>query len=254
MCGRYTRYSSWAEVYAFTRPLDVRLPDHEAPPQYNIAPSQIAWVIAADAHGRLAAQEMRWGFLPRWAKDPKMPRPINARAEAVATSGMFRGSFADRRCLVLANGWYEWRAEDPASGAPATEAAADGAARGAAKPVKQPYYFAPADGTMLAFAGLFDVVRTPDGHDRSFAILTCAAGAVAGAIHDRMPLALDRADLDLWLDPRAEKRDLEALLDGAEPPGLTQVRVSREVNSPKHDTPSLVAAEPLRRDDGPTDA
>jgi putative SOS response-associated peptidase YedK len=231
MCGRYTRYSSWAEVYAFTQPLDVQLPDAEVPPQYNIAPSQPAWVIAPDQAGRLAAQEMRWGYLPRWAKDPPlqkrpMPRPINARADTVATSGMFRGSFADRRCVVIANGWYEWREELLGD-----------------KPVKQPYYFTPADGAVLGFAGVFDVIRGPDGAQKSFAIITTSAGPVAGEIHDRMPIVLAKDDLDLWLDPRTEKRDAQALLAGVEPENLVQVRVSRAVNSPKNDTPALVQPE-----------
>lgn len=228
MCGRFTRYASWAQVHAFLQPLPVLPPPAELPPQYNIAPTQAAWVIAANEDGVPQAQPMRWGFAPRWAKDPKQAKPINARAEGVASNGLFRASFADRRCIVIANGWYEWHAS--ASG-------------------KQPWYFTHADGEPFAFAGLYDVSRASGAPEAGFAVITGNAGALCRDVHDRMPLILAHDDFARWLRPGTPKADVEALLATCEPPGLCRYPVDRAVNTPRNDDARLVV--PLA--DGPAE-
>jgi putative SOS response-associated peptidase YedK len=220
MCGRFTRYASWAQVHAFLQPLPVLPPPAELASQYNIAPTHTAWVLAANEDGAFAVRPMKWGFAPRWARDPKQAKPINARAETVATNGLFRAAFADRRCVVIANGWYEWHAT------------ADG---------KQPWYFTHADGEPLAFAGVYDVSRATGTSEAGFAIVTGSAGTLCRAVHDRMPLSLAHEDLARWLRPDTPLADARALLATCEPEALCRYPVDRAVNSPRNDHERLVA-------------
>lgn len=219
MCGRFTRYATWAQVHAFLQPLPVLPPAAELAPQYNIAPTQRAWVLAANEDGALAVQAMNWGFAPRWAKDPKQAKPINARAETLATNGLFRASFGDRRCIVIANGWYEWRA---------------------APGGKQPWYFTHAEGEPLAFAGVYDVSRAGGTPEAGFAIVTGAAGDLCGAVHDRMPLIVAHDDIARWLRPDTPHADVRGLLATCEPESLCRYPVSRAVNTPGNDDERLV--------------
>lgn len=220
MCGRFTRYATWAQVHAFLQPLPVLPPAAELAPQYNIAPTQRAWVLAANEDGALAVQAMNWGFAPRWAKDPKQAKPINARAETLATNGLFRASFGDRRCIVISNGWYEWRA---------------------APGGKQPWYFTHAEGEPLAFAGVYDVSRAGGTPEAGFAIVTGAAGDLCRAVHDRMPLIVAHDDIARWLRPDTPHADVRGLLATCEPESLCRYPVSRAVNTPRNDDERLVA-------------
>ena len=175
---------------------------------------------------------MRWGLVPFWAKDVKIgSRMINARAETVAEKPAFRRAFAKRRCLLPADGYYEWQSMPGAA--------------------KQPMYITRADGRSLAFAGLYELWRDPAvGRDDEDAwlwtatVITTSAPDELGMIHDRMPMIIDPASWDDWLDPaNSDVADLRALLAPAAASGLTTYPVSTEVNSVRNNGPQLI--EPI---------
>jgi putative SOS response-associated peptidase YedK len=217
MCGRFC-YFSPAE--AVTRLFGARVPNDPAP-RYNIAPTQDAPVIRADADGRTLVG-LRWGLVPFWAKDPKIGnRMINARGETVAAKPAFRAAFRKRRCLVIADGFYEW--QKVAGG-------------------KQPWLIAQADGEPFAMAGLWESWRPAEDAAplETCTIITTAANDMMRPLHDRMPAILDGAAIDRWLDPAAEPAALEPLLAPAPDGILRAVPVSRRVNSPANDDPALI--------------
>jgi putative SOS response-associated peptidase YedK len=178
MCGRYANYlppEAIARLFRTVNPL----PNVE--PTWNLAPSQDAMVVRRrPATGERYLDLLSWGLLPHFTKEPAHARrPINARAETVATSGMFRSAFAERRCLVPAAAFYEWKAVVGG---------------------KQPYAIARADGQPMAFAGLWEGFRGPEGDvTRTFTIITTDANATMMELHDRMPVVLEQADWPVWL-------------------------------------------------------
>jgi putative SOS response-associated peptidase YedK len=187
---------------------------------WNVAPTQPAMVIRLDPHSRQRSLDvLQWGLVPYFTKDlKKAQRPINARAESVASSAMFRAAFAKRRCLVPADAFYEWRAM------------ADG---------KQPYAIGRADGAPLAFAGLWEAWRANDGEMlRSFTILTTTANTPMAALHTRMPVILEEDDWRAWLGE--VDRDPLALLRPAEDDVLRIWPVSRAVNNARHNGAALL--------------
>lgn len=190
------------------------------PPRYNIAPSQDVPVVRLkrDRSGRELAM-VRWGLVPSWADDPKIGyRLINARAESVAKKPAFRDAFKKRRCLVPANGFYEWEKRDGG---------------------KQPWLIRAKGGALLAFAGLWEIWRPPDGEPlQSCTIVTCAPNALAGRFHNRMPVILDAADHERWLS--GEPEEASTLLGPCPDDRLEAWPVSPQVNSPKHDDANLI--------------
>ena len=180
MCGRYrlSRRKQLVEEYFASASEEC-----EWSPRYNVAPSQPVLTIRQD--GREPVRKlstMRWGLLPSWFKDPSIGyKTINARSETVATTASFREPFKSQRCLVPADGFYEWKREGK---------------------TKQPYCFEVNDGELFAFAGLWDRWRGPQGHViESCTILTTTPNSLLADIHDRMPVILSPDNYDLWLDP-----------------------------------------------------
>jgi putative SOS response-associated peptidase YedK len=198
------------------------------PPRYNIAPTQSILCIAREAAGRpLRVWRVRWGLIPPWADDLDIGnRMINARGETIDSKPSFRQAFAARRCLIPADGYFEWLKS--ATG-------------------KQPYLIEAADGGMLALAGLWEENRriAQDGTPiRSCTIVTTSANEATRWLHDRMPVIIARRDHDLWLDPGAGDAALLRRLMAAAPDELLRMTpVSRHVNNAKHDDPRCV--EPL---------
>lgn len=221
-------------------------------PRWNVAPSRPLLVALTrrpqvDADVDTAPERvltvLRWGLVPRWAKDPRIGnRMINARAETVADKPAFRTLLTRHRCLVAVDGFYEWRRR------PRGEAGAGGST---------PYYFARADGDPLLLAGLWDVWQVPGGDGdpdsrlRTCTVITTASGPDVAAVHDRMPVVVATGDVDRWLDPGEHDADrLVPLLQPAPAGTLTGRRVGREVNNPRHDGPELLETVPDDDDDG----
>jgi putative SOS response-associated peptidase YedK len=218
MCGRY---SITTAPEAMRRLFGIKGALPNFPARYNVAPTQVVPVVRLDAEGRRELVLLRWGLVPSWLKSiDQRYSMINARAETVATKPAYRGSFRERRCLVPADGFYEWKAE--AGG-------------------KQPYRFTLKDGGLFAFAGLWDRWRDPAGGTvESFTIIVTDPNELARAVHDRMPVILDPAAWESWLGSKSKTADLVALLQPLPAEAMAVARVSRRVNSPKNDDPSLI--------------
>jgi putative SOS response-associated peptidase YedK len=220
MCGRYT-LSSGGEELALMFDLAEVPP---LPPRYNLAPTQEAAVVRVERPGEPRQLGfLRWGLIPYWAKEASIGnRMINARSESVAEKPAYRWSFRKARCLIPADGFYEWKKEGKA---------------------KQPYFIHRKDGKPLAFAGLWARWKDPEkGPTDTFTILTTSANDVIRPLHDRMPVILDPKDFGLWLDPKVEDREkLEPLLAPFDPGQMETYPVSRAVNSPAHDAADCIA-------------
>jgi putative SOS response-associated peptidase YedK len=216
MCGRYTLVTKREDLAkAFDLPLDA-FPE-SLPPRYNIAPSEPMLVLLRDPEIRAA--HVRWGLVPGWAKDPSIGnRLINARRETLATRGAFRDSFHERRCLVPADGFYEWLDA------------------GARKP-RVPHYVRRGDAQPFTFAGLWSSWRGPGGEELlSATIVTTDANHLVGRIHDRMPVIVRPADRAAWMDPSLhDARELGRLLEAPDAEELELYPVSRYVNNADHD-------------------
>ena len=213
MCGRILLTSSGRELAdAFEL---AHAP--ELAPRFNIAPSQNAGTLTGSAGGRVF-NERRWGLVPAWAKDPSIGyRMINARSETARSKPAFRDALRRRRCIVPANGFYEWTRNGRE---------------------KQPHWFRRSDHPFLAMAGLWErwASRESDDVIESFTILTTFANASVRGVHDRMPVLLRSADYDLWLDPDEDDPDkLEGLLAPCPDDWLVSQRVGPRVNSPQND-------------------
>ncbi|MBI2753009.1 MAG: SOS response-associated peptidase [Betaproteobacteria bacterium] len=216
MCGRYALHAH-PQVIALQFGL-AAAPD--AAPRYNIAPTAEVLIVRA-ADGPRATAQVRWGLVPRWAKDPSIgTRLNNARAETVAEKPAFRDAYRGRRCLVPASGFYEWKSE---------------AGR------KQPYYVYPASGELFAFAGLWERWHGPQGPLETCVIVTTDANERMQPIHDRMPVIVAPADYARWLDLRSGAEPA-ALLHPCDPEAIAIRRVSRAVNNARSDSPRLIEA------------
>jgi putative SOS response-associated peptidase YedK len=222
MCGRFTLTASAREIEAEFR---VAIRD-DLLPRYNIAPTQDVLAIARDPEtGEDRAGWLRWGLVPHWAKDPSIgSRMINARAETLATKPAFRNAYRKHRCLVVADGFYEW-------------AKIPGEKR------KRPYWIHRRDGRFLAFAGLWERWGRGEEEIASCAIVTTEPVDLVRPIHDRMPLVLSREDRERWLDPGASPEELGTITHRPDAEALEARAVSTAVNAPDNDEPGCI--EPL---------
>ena len=224
MCGRFT-LSSPADVVR--RRFRIDLSGTPLEPRYNICPSEDLLTVAIGRAGDRRAVRMRWGFVPFWEPEPRTRlSTINARLESAPTSRIYRDAFRRRRCLIVADGFYEWQA------APAEARE------------KVPYWLHRPDGQPFAFAGLYSAWRPKHEPDAppllSCTILTGPAGPVVEPIHARTPIILRPEHEDAWIDPALQDpRALAALLD-PQAEELVARRVSTAVNSPRSDGPELI--------------
>jgi putative SOS response-associated peptidase YedK len=219
MCGRYAFYSP---AEAVRRTFDLE----EAPelaPRYNISPTQSVPAVREGTESARTLTMLHWGLVPKWAKERAIGnRMINARAETISENPSYRDAFRRRRCLVAADGWYEW------------QVAAGG---------KQPWFIRLRDGGPIAFAGLWERWNDPAGGAllESCTIVTTDASESIRKIHDRMPVVLPEADWARWLDTAfSDAEKLSELLRPYDPKALDAWPVSRQVNAPKNQGPELI--------------
>jgi putative SOS response-associated peptidase YedK len=220
VCGRYELHSNPAAIalaFGLAHTPSVR-------PRYNVAPMQEVPIVRVAASGARELVAVRWGLVPRWAKDPAIgSKMINARGETVASKPSFRTAFRRHRCLIPANGFYEWMP------------AADGR--------KQPVLIAMKDGSVFAFAGLYERWLTGDGEPLdSCTILTTDANDLLRAVHDRMPVIVPADQYARWLDPAQDGP--QALVAPYPSAAMTWWPVSSRVNSVRHDDASLLERLP----------
>ncbi|MFI5487436.1 SOS response-associated peptidase [Micromonospora echinaurantiaca] len=226
MCGRYATTRSAGDLSALFESYDDT--DGRLAPDHNVAPTDPVPLVRVTPDGHRALSVGRWGLVPAWSRSPAgAARMINARSETVATSRAYAGAFARRRCLVPADGWYEW-----------VRLAGGG---------KQAYYMTPLDGSVLAFAGIWSVWEGSAGSLLTCSVLTTAALGELAEVHDRMPLLLPRERWAGWLAPGGEP---DALL--SPPPldwlgGLEIRPVGPAVGDVRNDGPELTARVPLAR-------
>lgn len=221
MCGRYSQRQS-AEVIAKAFAVD-NVPALE--PRYNVAPTQsVPTVLQPSVSKNRQFKMMHWGLIPKWAKDSKIAsKLINARAETVAEKPAFKSAFRKRRCLVLADGFYEWQQQEN-------------------KKQKQPYYFRLKDEQPFAFAGLWEQWENPSGEVvNSCTLLTTDANELMRPIHNRMPVILNPNDYERWLDPDVkEPEPLQPLLRPYSTQEMLAYPVSTAVNRPSNDNAECI--------------
>ncbi len=227
MCGRY---ASSRDARDLASGFEVEEPPEEAlPPSWNVAPTDPVHAVLQRAGSRRLTV-LRWGLVPSWSKDAKgAARLINARQETVTTKPAFRAAYARRRCLLPADGYYEWQVDGTR---------------------KQPWFLSSADGGPLAMAGLYEVWSPPQGERLwTCTVITTAAADDTGHIHDRTPLVVPRADWARWLDPEVEDPGQDLLVP-AVTGALAAWPVGAAVGNVRNDGPELV--EPLAPEVPPT--
>ena len=213
MCGRFTLYSSLNHV---KKVFGVDTVTDEMQPSYNIAPGDEVCAIIRQGNTRLG--KLRWGLVPPWAKDlPRRPTLINARVETLAEKPSFKRAFRERRCLIPADGFYEWKD-------------------------RQPWYCAPAADTLFGFAGLWETWKGADQAPyHSCAIITTEAGGSMREIHDRMPVILTPEAMEAWLDPQTtDPAALRAILTDGRVTTVKTYPVSKFVDSPGNNDPRCI--------------
>ncbi len=218
MCGRFgiaTDVEALQDFFVFD-------PDSvDYVKRYNVAPTDP--VLTYGAQGANTAEYMRWGLIPYWSKPGgrKLPLAINAKAETLATNGMFKWPFERRRCLVIADGFYEWRKNDDGS--------------------TTPFRFGVTDWEPFGFAGVWDEWRGPDGTVRSCTIVTTTPNELMEPVHDRMPVILPRDAYGEWLDRDVRDTDLlSKLLTPYPADAMEMYEISPAIGNVKNDTPDLL--------------
>lgn len=235
MCGRYAASRDAVEIAEFFTAEQLPTDAGSAAPRvpnYNVAPTSEVFIVLEDRDAVRQVDIARWGLIPSWSKDAnRASRMINARSESVADKPAYRAAFRRRRCLIPADGYYEWQA---------AAAAAPGA-----KAPKQPFFIHRSDASPLAFAGLYEDWNGPDGPVRSCTILTQDAHGTLARIHDRMPVLVPAEEWEAWLAP--EEQDalalsqlLAHLCNDTTLEGLQAYPVSTRVNKPTNNDAALV--------------
>ncbi|MNC34016.1 putative SOS response-associated peptidase YedK [compost metagenome] len=219
MCGRYTITVTLEELMEMFG-ADDAVGDGLLLPRFNIAPTQAGPAIISHG-GRSRMGQLRWGLIPSWAKDEKIGfQTINAKAETVQDKPAFRTSFQKKRCLIPADGYYEWQQQGS---------------------TKQPYRIVLKDRPVFAFAGLYDTWTSPDGKKIStYTIITTTANALTEKLHPRMPVILPREHQNHWLDSTASPAALMSLLVPYEPSRMELYPVSPAVGNVRNEGPELI--------------
>jgi len=230
MCGRYTSTTPIADLAVYFHVDEVKI-DEEPPASWNVAPTRNVAAVTTSKDGDVRRLEtMKWGLVPGWAKDPAIGnRMINARAETLATSNAYRKAFATRRCILPADGYYEWLEVAKAS---------------PKRTPKRPFYYWSPAGEPLAIGGLWEVWHDAEGRRLyTCTVVTTAPNRLAAKVHDRMPLLLRPAAWDRWLAPEPLNEDEAAtLLVPAEEGAIEAREVTTAVSNVRNDGPQLIEA------------
>lgn len=240
MCGRYAssrRPEALVEEFEVVAPVA-----QELRPDFNVAPTKLVYSVVNRAEGR-SLSVMKWGLVPSWAKDPSIgSRMINARLETVAEKPAYKRAFTSRRCILPADGYYEWyTGEGP-------------------KPKKQPFFIRRADGQSLAMAGIYEMWRDPSKSEDdptslliTASVITTSATDDVGRIHDRMPQIITKENWSQWLDPEMKDPQIAlSLLTPATLGGLEAYPVSTDVNAVRNNGPHLIDPLPYTDENEPT--
>ncbi len=227
MCGRFVSATSPEDLARF---FQTPLPEVELPPRYNIAPTADIYACVENREKSRRLEVFRWGLVPFWAKDPSVgQRMINARAETLTKRNAYRRAYKNHRCLVPADGFYEWRKP----------------AKGSGLKRKQPYFIHRPDGEPIAMAGLWESWRGPDRDSDealfTVTLITTDANDELAVIHDRTPAIIEPENFEEWLDPENHDTDSLSELLGPVPPGeLEAYPVTPRVGSVRNDGPELI--------------
>jgi putative SOS response-associated peptidase YedK len=216
MCGRFVRKIELREALEL---FSAEVLDSYLEPSFNVAPHQMIAVVMEDGKRKITA--MQWGLIPSWAKDPKIGnKMINARAETILEKLSFRDAFKNRRCLIIADGFYEWRTEGK---------------------VKTPLYIYLKDKSSFAMAGIFENWKNESGElIKTCSIITSEANEFMKEIHHRMPVILDQKDYNTWLNPNSSEETLKDLLRPFKASEMQCHEVTHEVNSPSHNAEDCI--------------
>ena len=234
MCGRY---ASSRKPEMLVEEFEVVTPvAQELRPDFNVAPTKMVYSVVNKAEGR-SLSVMKWGLVPSWAKDPSIgSRMINARLETITEKPSYKRAFASRRCILPADGYYEWYVE-----------------KEGAKPRKQPFFIRRTDGASLAMAAIYEYWRDPSKDENdptaimtTASVITTSATDDVGRIHDRMPQIVERENWAAWLDPEMKDTDVALkLLTPATLGGLEAYPVSTDVNAVRNNGPHLIDPLPF---------
>ena len=249
MCGRYASSRQPDDLLEEFEIAESRV-EQPLEPDFNVAPTKDVYAVVErppsssepDAPPERQLRVLRWGLVPSWAKDPAIgSRMINARMETVAEKPSFRRAFAKRRCLLPADGYFEWYETDRLTKS--------------GKPAKQPFFIRPKDHGTLAMAGLYEIWRDPTRDDDdphrfrwTCTVITTDAEDDLGRIHDRMPLMVEPERWGPWLDPQTPHDTLHGLLVPAAPGRLEAYPVSTAVGNVRNNGPELIEPLPLEAD------
>jgi putative SOS response-associated peptidase YedK len=217
MCGRFSRK---ATLQAIIDEFEIDEQTAEIEPSYNVAPGQNVAVVLKGENNKLGV--LKWGLIPSWAKDPAIGnRMINARAETLAEKPSFKHSLRRKRCIIIADGFYEWKKDGPH---------------------KTPMYIFLKSGKPFGFAGLWDTWTGPEGQKISTCtIITTSPNKLIAEIHNRMPVILPKEHVDVWLDPSTQDESkVLPLLQPYPANEMDTYPVSRMVNSPKNNSPDVI--------------
>ena len=220
MCGRFSQAKDLEELYDEFPFIDEPFDDIVLTPRFNIAPSQLSPVIINE-EGKNRLKMFKWGLVPSWSKDTKIGyKMINARAETISEKPSYKKPFKSRRCLVIADGFYEWKRPD--------------------KKTKIPYRFVMKDRSFISFAGLWDVWKKEAEPLYTFTIITTSENDLMRPVHDRMPVILPKDNRQIWLNPESNEAELKELLVPYDSVKMEMYRVSDVVNSWKNDVEECI--------------
>jgi putative SOS response-associated peptidase YedK len=222
MCGRFAQYSDLRTVARRFGVPEARVRAEDGPPRFNIAPSANILAVRLDGEGQRELVRLKWGLVPHWSVEPRTSySTANARAETVDTKPAFRSAFKRRRCLIPADGWFEWQILPD-------------------QKTKQPWYYRGQQDAILALAGLWERWEQGSQVLETCTVIVGEANAIARPVHERMPVILGERDWDTWMNPDSPAETAKAMLRPCPEEWIRTYPVSRAVSHPRNEGPQLI--------------